>query len=80
MLENKYVILTSVTYQTNVTNIPNLLMGYSLFDMEFESNGYAEYCFTKYYDSPLLLICSINYNIEGTYLLKLENKIKMKLY
>ena len=74
LLEEDYAFLPSVTYETNVTNISNVLMGYGSFYMEFKNSGEAGCCFRKYDDSPLLLICIIESYEGEVYLSEYENE------
>ena len=76
LLENKFDVLKGVTYETNVTNISNVLMGFHSFSMEFEYFKNTDCFFRKYEDSPLLLICFWQYyDSEETYLMEIDKDI-----
>ena len=72
LIENVAEFGTLIAYETNVTNIDNILMDFEAFKLPFSNNiDEDENCdcsFRKYDDTPLLIICFIN--IEGTNWLK----------
>ena len=77
LLENQAGKASFITYETNVTNIPNNLLGGNGFNLEFDN--YDSFCFFRKYDnSPLLIICSIHNIGENTFLKEIKNEIILK--
>ena len=76
LIDDKCDIFKGIVYETNITNISNILMGFSSFKMKFENTEYKPDCFfRKYENTPLLLICQMfNYSNE-THLSKIENEM-----
>ena len=76
LIENKFDVLKGITYETNVTNISNVLMGFQSFPMIFGNFGNIHCFFRKYEDSPLLLICFWQYFFrEEDYLMEIDKEI-----
>lgn len=77
LLENQAGKGSFITYETNVTNIPNNLLGGKGFNLEFDS--YDSLCFFRKYDnSPLLIICNIHHIGKNTFLKEIKNEIIFK--
>ena len=80
LIDDKYDIFKGIVYETNITNISNILMGFFSFSMKFENTEYEyEYepdCFfRKYENTPLLLICLMFDYAEEAHLSKIENEV-----
>ena len=75
LIDDKYDIFKGITYETNITNISNILMGFFSFSMKFENVTESECYFRKYENTPLLLVCIVNDYIEKTHLSKIEKEM-----
>ena len=73
LIENKFGFGNLAIYETNVTNISKFHSG--LFSMKFKGVEYSYCSFSKYDDTPMLLICEILslFNNE-MYLAEIENE------
>ena len=75
LIDYSYDIFKSTVYETNITNITNVLMGLFSFSMKFEGiEEEVDCCFRKYENTPLLLLCQV-FNIDETHLSKIENEM-----
>ena len=76
LIDDKYDIYKGIAYETNITNISNILMGFFSFSMKFENVGSETDCFfRKYENTPLLLVCLIYDSTNEIHLSKIDNEM-----
>ena len=73
-IQSEKSLYSYIAYETNITNISNLLIGLNIFPMSF-NNGDGECTFRKYEENPLLLVCIPYVEDNYTYLEHFENEI-----